>query len=85
MAGRPNQPKIKDGVKDDVGDGANQLEDHRVEHISGCLKGFLQIDLDKAAEGEDGDDGGVIEPIWMTVESLVKGREEHPAEEQSEQ
>ena len=49
--GRQTEPtKDKDGVKDDVGDGANQLEDHRVEHISGCLKGFLQIDLDKAAE-----------------------------------
>ena len=84
--GRQTEPtKDKDGVKDDVGDGANQLEDHRVEHISGCLKGFLQIDLDKAAEGEDGDDGGVIDTHLDDGGVTGEGREEHPAEEQSEQ
>ena len=84
--GRQTEPtEDKDGVKDDIADGANQLKDHRIEHIAGRLKGLFQIDFDKAAKGEDGDDGGVFNTHLDDGGIVGEGGEEHPAEEQSEQ
>ena len=84
--GRQTEPaEDEDGVKDDIADGANQLKDHRIEHIAGRLKGLFQIDFDKAAKGEDGDDGGVFNTHLDDGGVTSEGREEHPAEEQSEQ
>ena len=53
------QPKDHDGVQDDVGDGADELEDHGPDHVAGGLEGLLQGDLYKYAEGEHTADGDV--------------------------
>lgn len=44
------QAKDHDGVQNNVGEGADQLEDHGPDHVAGCLQGLFQGDLHKHAK-----------------------------------
>lgn len=80
--GRKSEPaKDKDWVQDDIGDGTSQLEQHWIDHVSGCLKGFLQSNFNKASKGEDGYNGGIINTHLNNGWVICEGLEKDAAEE----